>query len=206
MKKNPYQGKFIVFEGLDGSGQTTQVKLLENYLEGKGYRVVSTKEPTQESEAGKEIKEILNHKKRISASRLQELFAQDRREHLEGFIIPALKEGKIVISDRYFFSSFAYGSSEGLELNWLLELNKDFILPDITFILKVKPEVCIERIEKRGEAKTLFEKQEKLREVWNVYKTFAEGFENVYIINGEKPKEKVFFQVKKIIFSNKINN
>ena len=102
MKKNPYQGKFIVFEGLDGSGQTTQVKFLESYLARNGYRVVSTKEPTQESEAGKEIKEILNHKKRISASRLQELFAQDRREHLEGFIIPALKEGKIVSTDIEF--------------------------------------------------------------------------------------------------------
>lgn len=103
MEKNSYKGKFIVFEGLDGSGQSTQSGLLRDFLIKKGYKVLLTKEPTLNSKFGKKIKRVLNKKERVSAKKLQELFTQDRKEHLEKTIIPALKKGEIVISDRYFF-------------------------------------------------------------------------------------------------------
>jgi len=132
MLKNPYPGKFIVFEGLDGSGQTTQSKLLKDYLCQKGYKVVLTKEPTKTSKVAPRIQKILNQKEKVSAKKLQELFAKDRKEHLKKLVIPSLKKGKIVISDRYFFSSFAYGKASGVPFKYLFQINKDFLIPDLT--------------------------------------------------------------------------
>lgn len=190
---------FIVFEGLDGSGQTTQASLLKDYLIKKGYKVVLTKEPTLDSEAGKKLRKILDKKIKIKPAELQKLFAQDRKEHLENVILPALKKGKIVISDRYFFSSFAYGASDGLDLDWLIKINEKFLLPDLTFILKVRPTICISRIEDRGNSKTLFEKKEKLAKVWQTYKVLPKLFENIKVINGEEKISEVFNQIKKAI-------
>ncbi len=199
MKKNTYLGKFIAFEGLDGSGQSTQAELLRKFLTEKGYRVVLTKEPTLDSEAGRKIRDVLDNKVKLDPGKLQELFAQDRREHLEKIIIPALEEGRFIISDRYFFSTFAFGASDGLDLEWLIKLNDDFLLPDLTFILKVRPEVCVSRMEKRGNPRTLFEKEEKLAKVWETYKIMPARFENVEIIDGEKSIEEIFEETKKIV-------
>lgn len=199
MQKNPYPGKFIVFEGLDGSGQSTQASLLRIFLFEKGYDVVLTKEPTKDSDAGKKIREVLNKNTQVQPVYLQELFAQDRKEHLESVIAPSLKDGKIAISDRYFFSSFAFGTASGADLEKLIELNKKFLAPDLTIILKVRPEVCMERIGKRGEPQTLFEEAEKLKIVRLTYEALPGRFENVYIIDGEKSIEEVFDDVKKIV-------
>ncbi|MDP3990783.1 MAG: dTMP kinase [Candidatus Nealsonbacteria bacterium] len=201
MEKNTYPGKFIVIEGLDGSGQSTQVKLLGDFLINKELKVILTKEPTQDSEASKEIREILDKKIKIKPGKLQELFIQDRKEHLDKLIIPALKKGKIVISDRYFFSTFAFGASDGLDLEWLIKINDGFILPDLVFILKVSPQICVKRIESRGEGKKLFEREEKLAEVWETYKVLPGRFKNVYMIEGEKSIEEVFSQIKTLVHS-----
>ena len=202
MKKNPYSGKFIVIEGLDGSGQSTQAGLLRDFLIKEGYQVVLTKEPTLDSQAGRKIREILDKKTQVSPGQLQRLFVEDRKEHLRKVIVPALKEGKIVISDRYFFSSFDYGSVTGLDLDWLITINDDFLLPDLIFILKVSPEVCLERIKKRNRERTLFEEKEKLAKVWQIYKILPGRFKNVYMIEGEKSIQDVFSQIKEIVLSN----
>jgi len=201
MLQNPYTGKLIVMEGLDGSGQSTQAGLSRDFLIKKGYQVILTKEPTLNSEAGKKVRQILDKKEKISPQELQALFVQDRKEHLEGVIILALKEGKIVISDRYFFSSFAYGTASGLDLGWLIEINNDFLLPDITFFLKVSPEICLKRVDVRNKNKerTLFEEKEKLAKVWQVYQNLPNRFDNISVINGEKSIEEVAEFVKKII-------
>lgn len=204
MQTNNYLGKFIVFEGLDGSGQTTQVSHLRNFLSSKGINIVSTKEPTIDSGAGRRIREILDEKEKIEPLELQKLFVQDRREHLGNLIIPALKEGKWVISDRYFFSTFAFGSSDSLGLEQLIKLNNDFLLPDLTILLKVRPEICVDRIEKRGEGIKLFEKREKLAKVWETYKILPDRFPNMHVIDGEKSIEEIRNQIKNII-KEKIN-
>jgi len=198
MVKNSYKGRFIIFEGLDGSGQSTQAALLEDFLIKKGLKVLLTKEPTLSSPAGRRIRKILDKKEKISPKNLQLLFAKDRKEHLKKTVIPALKRGTHVISDRYFFSSFAYGASGGLDLQWLFKINDNFLLPDIAFILKVRPAVCIKRIEKRGSEKTLFEKKKSLEKVWKIYEILPRYFKNAYIIKGEDEIERVFGQVKKI--------
>ena len=194
--------RFVVFEGLDGSGQSTQVELLTGFLKKKGYQVLKTKEPTKDSKAGKKIEKILTKKEKISSQELQELFAKDRDWHQKNVIIPALKRNKIVVSDRYFFSSFAYGTAEGLDLNWLIKINDEFLLPDLTFILVVSPEVCLKRIQKRGTDRTLFEVKEKLKKVWQIYKILPSRFENVYTINGERSIKEVFKDIKSRISTN----
>lgn len=199
MIKNPYSGKFIVFEGLDGSGQSTQAALLKDFLVENGHFVVLTKEPTIDSEAGKEIRQVLDKKARVAPRQLQELFTEDRKEHLDNLVIPALKDGKIIICDRYFFSTFAFGAFSGVNLEELIKLNQDFLMPDLTIILKVSPEVCMERIGKRGEPQTLFEEKEKLVKIWEIYKIMPERFENVYIIDGERPVEAVHQNIKALL-------
>jgi len=201
MEKNPHSGKFIVVEGLDGSGQTTQANLLKDFLEEKGHEVVLTKEPTKDSVAGRRIRKILDKKFKLGPNILQQLFTEDRAEHLENVVIPALKAGIMVISDRYCFSSFAFGVASGVELKWLIHINSDFLLPDLAFILRVSPKICVERIEKRGKRRTLFEEKEKLEKVWQTYQILPNRFRNIYIINGEKPIREVFSQVKTILKS-----
>lgn len=199
MIKNTYPGKFIVFEGLDGSGQSTQASLLRDFLIEKGFEIIITKEPTKDSEAGRKIRQILDEKIKTEPIELQRLMIQDRKEHLEKVIIPALREGKWVISDRYFFSTFAFGTSDGLDLEQLIKLNDNFLLPDLTFILKVSPKVCIERINQRGKAKTLFEKEAKLTKVWETYRIMPEKFENAVIVEGERPINVIHEEIKNII-------
>lgn len=198
MRENPYSGKFIVFDSLDGAGNSTQVKLLADYLNKIGKKTHITKEPTSGLIGGL-IRSQLNHDWKSSQICLQLLFSADRAYHLEKEVIPLLKRGINVISDRYFFSTMAYGNLEINDLDWLIEINKKFILPDLTFFLKVSPKTCIERIKKDRFEITLFEKEKILEKVWKNYEVLAKKFKNVFVINGEQPIEKVFSQIKKII-------
>jgi len=181
MRKNHYSGKFIVFEGLDGSGQTTQAELLAEFLKRRGKKVLKTKEPTFQSEAGKKIKKVLEKKEKVSSLELQKLFTQDRKWHLENIVIPALREGKIVISDRYFFSTFSYGTAEGVSLRYLYKINDDFLLPDLVFFLDVPPKISLERIEKRGKEKSIFEKADKLGKIYTQYKMIFQQIKKIVI-------------------------
>jgi len=175
-------GLFIAFEGLDGAGSTTQAYLLEQYLKQKN-KVLLTKEPTQNIIGGI-IRAVLKGDLKLSSQTLQLLFAADRANHLEKEILPALKKGFIVISDRYLFSSVAYGASAGLDREWLLKINEKFRMPDITIFLDVKPETCIKRISESRFNFELFEQEEKLRKVREEYLALAEKF-SFKVINGE---------------------
>lgn len=198
MFKNSYPGKFIVFEGLDGSGQSTQTKLLAEFLRRKKYQVLTTKEPTLDSPAGKLIRKILDKKKKISPRKLQRLFAQDRKVHLNKVIIPALKKGKIVISDRYCFSSFAFGGI-AVPLSFLLKINSKFLMPDLVFFLDVKPAICLARMEKRNKDRTLFEEKNKMKKVYQNFKNILKKFKNVILINGEKNIKEIHQEIKKYV-------
>jgi len=198
MQKNPYKGKFIVFDSLDGAGNSTQVKLLADYLNKIGKKTHITKEPTSGLIGGL-IKSQLTHDWKSSQVCLQLLFSADRAYHLEKEVIPLLKKGINVISDRYFFSTMAYGNLEIKDLDWLIEINKKFILPDLTFFLKVSPKICIQRIKKDRFEITLFEKEKVLEEVWKNYEILAKKFKNVYVINGERPIEEISTKIIKIV-------
>jgi deoxyribose-phosphate aldolase len=195
MKKSN-NGIFIVFEGLDGSGQSTQAEKLESFLREKGFSVIKTKEPTVDSSAGRKIKKVLEEKEKISGLELQRLFTKDREEHLRKIILPNLKKGKIVISDRYFFSSFAYGFASGIAIGKLIKMNGRFPFPDCTLFLDVSPETSLKRIEKRNKGKTLFEKEKELKKAYKGYKKSFKFFENIHLINGEVSVDEVFEEIK----------
>ena len=185
---------FIVFEGLDGSGSTTQAKLLAERLEKSGRATLLTKEPTDHSPIGKMIREILQHKWSTSAEGLQLLFCADRAEHLKNTIEPALNNHQIVICDRYFLSTLAYGGMN-VDIHWLKELNKFFIQPDLTFLLQLSPEKCLERIAGRGSDFELFEKKEKLEKIWSNYTHLAGEFPNTILLDADRSIDEISSEI-----------
>ena len=183
------KGKFIVFEGLDGAGLSTQALRLENYLGARGRQVLLTKEPTA-GLLGGILKSTLRGELKLSSRALQLLFSADRAQHVDTEIVPALAEGKIVISDRYFYSTFAYGIASEVEYDWLLDINRKFLVPDMTILLDVEPETSLKRMSQGRFTSELFEKKESLTKVRNAFLTLAKEF-NFRVISGEGSIEQV---------------
>ncbi|HDM70295.1 MAG TPA: dTMP kinase, partial [Thermotogales bacterium] len=143
------EGRFITFEGIDGSGKSTQVELLSKYLEALSIDHLIVREPGG-TDVGEKIREILLSKGVKMTARTEFLLYSASRANLtEKIIIPALREGKIVISDRYFDSSTAYqGFGRGIEMEYVDVINRFAtfgLMPDITFIIDVRIETSIER-------------------------------------------------------------
>jgi len=146
---------FIVFEGIDGSGTSTQIKKL---VKRDLNKFVATAEPTKK-ETGLFLRKMLGGDFSVDSKTAAYLFAADRCEHIYGKdgVIDLLNQGKIVVSDRYFFSSLAYQSvSCGNELPRLL--NSQFPLPEILFYFYIDPEISLKRVEDRNEKKEIYEK------------------------------------------------
>ena len=191
------RGKFIVFEGLDGSGISTQVDRLVTHLRAKRLKVFSSKEPT-DNVIGGLIRGALTGVYEIPGTSLQLLFSADRRHHLARVIEPLLKNGNVVICDRYIWSTIAFGSTN-LDKNWLLSLQKYFRVPDLTIILKVNPKECIRRISENRYNYELFEKEKELKSVWKTYLWLSKKFpKKIKIVNGEGTVDQVFERVKKL--------
>jgi dTMP kinase len=159
---------FIVLEGLDGAGTTTQVGRLVDRLHAAGRSVVATREPTDRS-VGRLIRRVLAGDPDAPSPRtLPWLFAADRSDHLEAVIEPALAAGTIIVSDRYYHSSLAYQSLvEPLER--VHTLNATFRTPDLTVFVRVTPEEALSRIERRGGEREIFEQLDKLRAINDAY-------------------------------------
>jgi dTMP kinase len=172
------KGFLVAFEGIDGSGKTTQAKLLYEYLAQKGLKVVLSKEPT-DSIYGQKIKKLAQGERDLTKP-LDEylLFINDRKIHVENLIKPALQEKKIVILDRYYFSTIAYQGALGLDTRKIKEENESFSpIPEIVFLLNVPPRVGIIRIQKgREEKPNLFEQEEYLSEVSKVFNGLNEDY------------------------------
>lgn len=159
---------FLVFEGLDGSGGTTQLRLLFLALQrlNPAREVVCTTEPTQ-GPLGKMIREVLTQRV-LSEGVLPYLFTADRKDHLDRVVLPALTRGSVVLSDRYLLSSLAYQSSV-LPMERVDILNNDFPPPDLVIVLEVPVEECLLRIEKRGNTRDIFETRERLFAIHAAY-------------------------------------
>lgn len=199
MIKHNFPGKFIVIEGLDGSGKSAQVDLLATFLQEKGKEFILKNEPTTESEAGLKIKRVLRKEITVEPLEMQKLYVQDRTEHLANKIVPALTQGKFVVCSRYAFSTVAYGHANGLDAKHLMELNDHFLLPDLTIVIQVPPEECIKRIEKRGEGKELFDKKKRLEKANEIYKKLPTMYKNVVLVNGMRPIGEVFGEIKSLV-------
>ncbi|WP_297089866.1 dTMP kinase [Thermococcus sp.] len=184
-------GAFIVMEGIDGAGKSTQAKLLAKWFEEKGYDVVLTKEPT-DTAFGKLIRKLVLTGGRegiIDGARISHeaealLFAADRAEHVSKLIKPAVEAGKVVISDRYFYSSLAYQWARGLDLEWLIDLNRFAIRPDLVILLDLPVKESMKRINGRS-IKTEFDKIAELQKrVRENYLKLAERFPEIRIVNA----------------------
>ena len=184
-------GIFIVIEGIDGAGKSTQAKLLAKWFETKGYDVVLTKEPT-DTAFGKLIRKLVLTGGRegiIDGAKISHeaealLFAADRAEHVKKLIEPSIKAGKVVISDRYFYSSLAYQWARGLDLEWLINLNKFAIRPDLVILLDLPVKESMKRINGRqlkSEFDRIAELQKKVREN---YLKLVEMFPEMKIVNA----------------------
>ena len=185
MTTKNYSGLFIAFEGLDGSGSVIQASLLSGALKKEGYRVYATKEPTGGLIGGLIRAQIIGEWSATDEC-LQLLFAADRADHLKKEIIPNLNNGKIVITDRYTFSSIAYGSVKIDNTNWLKQINQEFITPDITFLIKVSPKICAIRLKKTSYDVELYRTEQKLRKAWDTYEKLANNSRDIYVIDGEQ--------------------
>lgn len=177
MKK---KGVFICIEGLDGSGKTTQVELLSKKLE-KEFDVLCTSEPSKGLIGDFIRKSYLYGKNRLSPYVEALLFAADRIEHVENEIIPALNKGKIVISDRYVFSSLAYQGSGKIDLDWIQTVNKSILLPDLAIFLDVDPEKVLSRINSKKSVMENLETQKRVREI---YLKFVSD-KKLILVNGD---------------------
>ncbi len=192
MRKN----LFIAFEGIDGSGKSTQVKLLAQKLEQAGHKVYVTCEPTG-GPIGKIIRDIFNHRMEGDHRTIAALFVADRLEHIlnktDG-ILKMLNEGYTVITDRYYFSSYAY-QSEFMGLDWVIQANSvsaGLLRPDLNVYIDILPELSIERLEKGRDSVELYETLENLQNVRNKYLEVMEMLKNeekIFSTNGNNPPE-----------------
>ena len=193
--------KFIVLEGIDGSGKSTQLELLIKWFQAKKITTVITKEPTQ-GEWGQKIREFINSSdlKGESPERIQILYILDRKEDIEKNIQPALQTNKVVLADRYFLSTLAYGEAGGISWKRLWDLHKqligqDFPQPDIIFLFDIEPMIAFERLQKTGEPLDYFETLERLRKIRGAYLQISKNFKNIHIINAELKPEKIHEQI-----------
>jgi dTMP kinase len=161
-----WKGFFVCIEGLDKSGKTTQSTLLVEALCKSGFDAIYTTEPSN-GEIGEFIRRyVLCRKDRVPAVIEALLFAADRADHVENEIKPMLEKGKVVVSDRYVYSSLAYQGAAGLNLDWIKEINKRALKPDLAIYLDVPVEVLIQRY---GRGKSVMERLDTQKKVEEIY-------------------------------------
>lgn len=212
-KKNESKGIYIALEGIDGSGKTTQAERLAEYFSSKGMSVVRTREPRKEGIIGDLVHQVLTGKLKFPAVALQYLFSTDRVLNQQEVVLPALKIGKIVVSDRSFWSAVVYGILDKGENNYddkaasqlliaqsILSMYHQFTIPDFTFYLKIPLEISLARLKAKEDTKEIYETKEKIEAVSKVYDQLFERFKDeIIVIDGTLPVEEITHQIIKII-------
>lgn len=169
MTKVKRKGLLIVFEGTDGTGKSTQVQLLGQYLLNQGYPVVVTREPT-EGQFGRKIRSLYMHRNTCSSEEELELFLADRREHVQQLLTPALAQGKIILCDRYFLSTAAYQGARGFDPETILHMNQFAPDPDLALLFQAPLDTGLKRItDGRGEILNDFEQKDNLHRVADIF-------------------------------------
>jgi len=166
------KGCLIAFEGIDGTGKTTQLQLLAGYLRDRGCQVVTTREPT-DGLYGRRIRELYVDRGSCTLEEELDLFIRDRRQHVRELIEPQLAAGNIVLTDRYYFSTVAYQGAAGMDEQEIFARNSFAPEPDLVILLTMDPEVSIARIQEgRGEKLNDFEQLDQLRKVATRFAAF----------------------------------
>ncbi|MHC1567633.1 MAG: dTMP kinase [Candidatus Syntropharchaeia archaeon] len=192
---------FVVLEGIDGAGKGTQVERLYAEMK-KRTAVVKTREPTR-GEIGELIRKYLRGENPMNPEILCLLFAADRYDNLNKTVIPALKRGNLVISERYVYSSIAYQSVQGMDPEWICTINRFAIPPDIVILLDIDPEIAISRITSKKE---YFERKKVLQAVREKYLKIAEfslkssnydflSKTKIVIVDGSMDEDEIFKKI-----------
>jgi dTMP kinase len=203
--RNSYEGMYVVIEGIDGSGKTTQVERVSEYFSEQGREVVRTREPRKsEGLIGELVQKILHGQTKIPPVAFQYLFSADREMHHEELVIPSLKAGKVVVSDRGFWSAIPYGLldrkselSENsmqymLAAQSILSMYHQFMIPDFTFYLDIPLEIAMARLSKKGEEKEIYEEEGKLERIVSGYQWLLKEFPREFtVIEGTRGVEEV---------------
>ncbi|WP_437327638.1 dTMP kinase [Sorangium sp. So ce381] len=198
------RGVFVVLEGIDGAGTSTQAERYAAHLRAARRLVHVTREPSA-GPVGALLRQVLTHRISLPGAHQAEimalLFSADRLDHLGAEIEPLLRDGYVVISDRYDLSSLAYqsttasedgGRSEGI-IEWIRELNRHALRPDVTVVIDVTPEIAEKRRRGRGGAEELFEKTElqaRLAEAYRRAEELVPG-DRIIHIDGDGPVDEV---------------
>ena len=192
------RGAFIAFEGIDGSGKGTQIRKLKKRLEREGYPVFRTAEPN-DSPTGSLIHQIMIGRVKTTNDVIAALFVADRLDHIENDVNGMLKflnRGVNVITDRYYFSSYAYQSVD-LPMDWIIRANEpcaELLRPDVTVFIDVDPEVTMARIKKNRMTRELFERADRQKETRRRYFEAFEKLkdrENVLVVSGDRAEEEL---------------
>lgn len=184
---------FIALEGIDGSGKSTQTKLLTEKLSSQGHKVYSTFEPT-DNQIGKLIRDILKGNAKADHRIIAGLFVADRLDHLlnEDYgIVKKLDEGFTVITDRYCFSSYAYQGTH-MNMDWVIQANSmsaAILRPDINIFIDVSPEISMQRLHANRDNIELFETLDNLKQVRAKYMEAFDklkAVENIFTVDGDR--------------------
>ncbi len=194
------KGKFIVVEGLDGCGKSTQIQLIKNELERNGHKVYVTAEPTN-FETGAYLRRILSESLNKDMYLQAALFLADRLEHIthpEFGLNKYLNDGFTIVCDRYYYSSFAYQGT-ATDIDWVMRSNlecESILKPDLCIFLDVNPNTCKKRIDEVREKPELYEKDaEKMRQIRNNFLSVFDKLKqehNIAIIDANAKVEEVF--------------
>ena len=203
------KGTFIVFEGIDGSGKSTQIQRLAKKLKSEEYDVYQTFEPS-DGPVGTLVRDMLKGKVEIDQRTIASLFAADRTDHLvnkRNGIANKVENGQTVLCDRYYFSSYAY-HSQYVDMDWVIQsnvINAEILKPDLNIFIDVDPEACFKRIEKRQNEFELYEKIDVIKKVRELYfKAFdkLDKSEHVVIIDGNADEDMVEKRIFKEVSKN----
>jgi dTMP kinase len=193
------KGVLIVIDGIDGTGKTTQAKRLLEKLRKGGFDAVYFREPS-DTPWGLEIKRKAARPGSLSPEEELTLFQKDRMENVEKNIKPALRAGKVVVLDRYYFSTMAYQGARGIDPEMIKQLNESFVVrPDLVFILDILPSEGLRRIEKnRPNLEEHFEKEDYLVKVREIFRSI-EG-KNIHHLDASRSEEAVYTGIEKTVF------
>ena len=194
------RGFLIVLDGIDGAGKTTQAKRLLEKLREEGFDAVYFREPS-DSKWGQEIKRKAAHPDSLSPEEELDLFQKDRRENVKRNLRPALEKKKVVVLDRYYFSTIAYQGARGIDPMMIQRMNEEFVTkPDLVFILDIAPGNGLKRIERnRRQKDLLFEQEDYLSRVREIFRGFKG--KNVFHINALQPEKDIHNEIEKIVFT-----
>lgn len=213
LRKNTFGGLYIALEGIDGCGKTTQIAKLAEYFKTQGKEVVLTREPRKSGIIGDLVQKVLTGEEKLPSVSIQYLFSADRAANHHDTVLPSLKEGKVVITDRCFWSAIVYGILDRTGGNYdksdadlllmtqsILSMYHQFTVPDFTFYLKIPLEESLRRLKTKKDVKEIYEEDDKIAKVLTGYEYLKDRFSDAITeINGNQPIEKVTEEIIRLI-------